>query len=226
MRRTIPLVTDNSQSYTFTRRAMVVGGFQLGLSALMAGRLAYLSLSDRKKYQLASEENRFQLVLVPPRRGWIVDRYGKPIAVNRSDYRIDLIPDQLEDPERVIAQLAQLLELDPEEIVRIREELKVAAGYQPVAVAENIAYEKYAAVTVRLPEMPGVAPLRGFSRFYPDGAAVGHLIGYVGTANKEEYEAEDKNRLLVTPGFKIGKEVLKRPWKNACAEFREQSAWK
>jgi penicillin-binding protein 2 len=210
MRRSIPLVTDNSQSYTFTRRAMVVGGFQLGLSALMAGRLAYLSLSDREKYQLASEENRFQLVLVPPRRGWIVDRFGKPIAVNRSDYRVDLIPDQLEDPERVIPELAQLLELDPEEVARIREELKVAAGYQPVAVAENIAFEKYAAVTVRLPEMPGVAPLRGFSRFYPDGAAVGHLIGYVGTANKEEYEAENKNRLLITPGFKIGKEGLEK----------------
>jgi penicillin-binding protein 2 len=210
MRRAIPLVTENSQSYTFTRRAMVVGGFQLGISALMAGRLAYLSLSDREKYQLASEENRFQLVLVPPRRGWIVDRNGKPIAVNRSDYRVDLIPDQLEDPERIVTQLAQLLELPPEEVERIHEELKVAAGYQPVAVAENIAYEKYAAVTVRLPEMPGVSPLRGFSRFYPDGAAVGHLIGYVGTANKEEYEAEDKNRLLITPGFKIGKEGLEK----------------
>ncbi|HEV2080616.1 MAG TPA: penicillin-binding protein 2 [Allosphingosinicella sp.] len=209
-RRPIPLVTENSQSYTFTRRAMVVGGFQLGLSALMAGRLAYLSLADTEKYKLASEENRFQLVLVPPRRGWIVDRYGKPIAVNRSDYRIDLIPDQLEDEDRVIAQLAQLLELPQEEVDRIREELEVAAGYQPVAVAENIPYEKYAAVTVRLPELPGVAPLRGFSRFYPDGAAVGHLIGYVGTANKEEYEAEGKNRLLVTPGFKIGKEGLEK----------------
>jgi penicillin-binding protein 2 len=210
MRRTIPLVTENNQSFTFTRRAMVVGGFQLGVSALMAGRLAYLSLSDTEKYQLASEENRFQLVLVPPRRGWIVDRYGKPIAVNRSDYRIDLIPDQIKNPEQIIHQLAQLLDLPQEEVERIRDELKVAAGYQPVAVAENIPYEKYAAVTVRLPEMPGVAPLRGFSRFYPDGAAVGHLIGYVGTANKEEYEAEGKNRLLVTPGFKIGKEGLEK----------------
>ncbi|HWH16940.1 MAG TPA: penicillin-binding protein 2, partial [Allosphingosinicella sp.] len=208
-RRGAPLITENSQSYTFTRRGLVMGGFQMGVSALMAGRLAYLSLSDTERYKLLSEENRFQLVLVPPRRGWIVDRYGKPMAVNRSDYRIDLIPDQLEEPGRVIPQLAQLLDLPAEEVERIHKELEQAAGYQPVAVAENLPFEKYAAVTVRLPEMPGVAPLRGFSRYYPDGAAVGHLIGYVGTANKEEYEAE-KNPLLITPGFKIGKEGLEK----------------
>ena len=68
-------------------------------------------------------------------------------------------------------------------------------------------YEKYAAVTVRLPELPGVQPMRGFSRFYPDGPAVGHLIGYVGAASAEEYEKEP-NPLLITPGFKIGKEGL------------------
>jgi penicillin-binding protein 2 len=208
-RRPPPLVTENSQAYTFTRRAMVLGAMQGGIAALLGGRMAYLSIAENERYELASEENRFQLVLVPPRRGWIVDRAGQPIAINRSDYRIDLIPDQLKEPDLIIGQLAQLLELPPEEVVRIRKELEQAAGYQPVPVAENLPFDKYAAVTLRLPEMPGVAPLRGFSRFYPDGAAVGHLVGYVGAANKKEYEQE-KNPLLITPGFKIGKEGLEQ----------------
>ncbi len=210
MKRPIPLVTENSQSFTFARRAFVLGGFQAGIAALLGGRLAYLSLSNTEGYRLASEENRFQLVLVPPRRGWIVDRYGKPIAVNRSDYRVDLIPDQLEDPDRIIAELTQILQLPPEEVERIRKELDAAAGYQPVPVAENLPFEKYAAVTVRQPELPGVAPLRGFSRFYPDGAAVGHLVGYVGIANRKEYEEAGKDALLITPGYKIGKEALEK----------------
>ncbi len=75
--------------------------------------------------------------------------------------------------------------------------------------AENVAYDRYAAVTVRLPELPGVQSTRGFSRFYPTGPAVGHLVGYVGAASAKEYE-EDKNPLLVTPGFKIGKEGLEK----------------
>ncbi len=202
-----PLVTENSQVYTFTRRSFVLGGLQAGVATLLAGRMAYISIAENDRYKLLSEENRVQMVLVPPRRGWIVDRSGRPIAINRSDYRVDLIPDQLKEPERIIPRLAQLLELPLEEVERIQKELDQAAGYQPVAVAENLPFEKYAAVTLRLPEMPGVAPLRGFSRFYPEGAAVGHLVGYVGTANKEEYQKE-KNPLLITPGFKIGKEGL------------------
>lgn len=209
MNRRIPLVTENSQAYTFTRRALVLGGLQGGIAALLAGRMAWLSIAENERYKLLSESNRFQMVLIPPRRGWIVDREGQPIAINRSDYRVDLIPDQLEQPDWIIAQLTKLLQLPPEEVGRIRTELERAAGYQPVPVAENLSFDKYAAVTLRLPELPGVSPTRGFSRFYPDGAAVGQLVGYVGIANKEEYEKE-KNPLLITPGFKIGKDGLEK----------------
>jgi penicillin-binding protein 2 len=209
-RRAGPAITESSQLFTFTRRAMVLGGFQGLLGAALAGRMAYISIAENERYKLASESNRVQLRLIPPRRGWIVDRAGQPIAINRSDFRIDLIPDRLKDPDRVIAELTRLLDLSPDEVDRIREELKRAAGYQPVPVAENLPFEKYAAVTIRQPELPGVAPLRAFSRFYPDGAAVAHLVGYVGTPNKEEYEKEGKAPLLITPGFKIGKEGIEK----------------
>jgi penicillin-binding protein 2 len=77
-----------------------------------------------------------------------------------------------------------------------------------VPVAENLSYDQYAALTLRQMELPGASPLRSFSRHYPEGAAVGHLIGYVGTPNREEYLAAEKDPLMITPGFKIGKEGL------------------
>lgn len=209
-RRNRPVVTEGSQLLSFTRRAMVVGGFQGLLGAALAARMGYISIAENERYKLLSESNRVQLRLIPPRRGWIVDRAGQPIAINRSDFRVDLIPDRLKDPDRIIAELTRLLELPADEVERIREGLKHAAGYQPVPVAENLPFEKYAAVTIRQPELPGVAPLRAFSRFYPDGAAVAHLVGYVGTPNKEEYEKEGKAPLLITPGFKIGKEGVEK----------------
>jgi penicillin-binding protein 2 len=79
-----------------------------------------------------------------------------------------------------------------------------------VQVAENVTDEQYASITVRLPDLPGVQATRGFSRFYPDGPAVAHLVGYVGSANAKEYAAEDKNPLLLIPGFKIGKQGLEK----------------
>ena len=199
--------TSVHQSLAFSRRMMLFGGAQTAIGGLLIGRLGWLAIAENEKYTLESESNRVQLIIVPPRRGWIVDRRGKPIAINRSDFRVDLIPEQLEDPEQELRMLATLLELDADEIDRILKDIRAARGYQPVQIAENIPFENYAAVTVRLPELPGVQPMRGFSRFYPAGPAVGHLVGYVGAASAEEYEKE-KNPLLITPGFKIGKEGL------------------
>ena len=202
--------TAAHQSMTFSRRMMLVGGAQAAFGGVLVARLGYLSIAQSEHYQLLSESNRVQLIIVPPRRGWIVDRAGKPIAINRSDFRVDIIPEQIKYPTQTLKTLADLLKLTPDDVDRIIREFKASRGYQPVQIAENVPYDQYAAVTVRLPEMPGVQPMRGFSRYYPTGPAVGHLVGYVGSANAKEHEAEDKNPLLVTPGFKIGKEGLEK----------------
>ena len=143
---------------------------QVGVAAMLAGRMGYIAIAQNARYTEMSEENRVQMRLIPPRRGWIVDRYGNPIAINRGDVRIDLIPDLLQDKDRVIAELARILALPPEEVQRIHEDLRNASGYQPVAVAEHVPPDKYFAVSVRQPELPGVAPLRAFTRYYPEGA--------------------------------------------------------
>ena len=201
--------TAAHQSITFSRRMMLLGGAQALFGGALVARLGYLSVAQNQHYRLLSESNRVQLIIVPPRRGWIVDRNNKPIAINRSDFRVDIIPQQLENPTQTLRLLTQLMKLSPDDVDRIIKELKEARGYQPVQVAENVPYDQYAAVTVRLPELPGVQPMRGFSRFYPAGPAVAHLVGYVGSASAKDYEKE-KNPLLITPGFKIGKEGLER----------------
>ena len=202
-------VTEASLSFTFTRRAMVLGAVQGGIGALLAGRMAWISVAENEKYTLASESNRVNLTLVPPRRGWIIDRHGRPLAKNRTDFRVDIIPDRLRDKDTVIGTLARLLALAPEDGERIREDLEKAAGFQPVQVSDKLSYEQFAAVSVRLPDLPGVAPAQGYSRDYPAGPSVGHLLGFVGVASAKDYE-ERRDPLLITPGFKIGKDGLER----------------
>jgi penicillin-binding protein 2 len=188
---------------------VLFGGAQAAVGTALVARLGWLAVAENDKYQLMSENNRVQLIVVPPRRGWMVDRYGKPIAINRSDFRVDIIPQQLKNPEPTLKLLAQLMKLDADDMDRILKDLKQGHGFQPVQVAESVPYEDYAAVTVRLPELPGVQATRGFSRYYPAGPAVAHLVGYVGTPTAEDYE-KTKDPLYLTPGFKIGKQGLER----------------
>jgi cell division protein FtsI/penicillin-binding protein 2 len=85
-------ITPVHQSLTFSRRMVLLGGVQAVVGTVLVGRLGYLAVAQNQKYQLLSESNRVQLIPVPPRRGWIIDRNGKPIAINRSSFRVDIIP--------------------------------------------------------------------------------------------------------------------------------------
>ena len=203
-------ITTAHQSITFSRRMMLLGGAQAAIGGLLVGRMGWLAIAQNEKYQLLSESNRVQLIPVPPRRGWIIDRNGKPIAINKASFRVDLIPQQIVNGQQVIAELQRLMNLPPDEVERITRELSQSRGFQPVSVADNVPYEQYAAITVRLPDLPGVAASQGFTRFYPGGSTVGQLVGYVGAASAAEYEKEKKNPLLLIPGVKIGKEGLEQ----------------
>lgn len=207
-------MTEQALAHGFSRRAIVLGGGQLAVGALLAGRMAWLAIAEKDRYDKLAESNRVQSQLILPRRGWIVDRNGRPIAINRTNFRVDLIPDRLQDPDRIIDELRALLDLPDEDVERIKEALDRSPGYQPVPVAEDVPYERFAAVSVRQPDLPGVAPSSGYARAYPAGAAVGHLVGYVGPASIEDYQ-RSRDPLLITPGFKTGKEGLEKvmePW--------------
>lgn len=198
---------------TFDRRSIVIGGLQLSVGVLLAARMSWLAIFQNEKYKLDSESNRVNLTLSPPRRGWILDRNGAPLASNRTDFRVDIIPERLVDPDRTITALGSLLKLTDIEVRDLKDRLDKARGFQSVEAAAGLDWERFAAISVHLPDLPGVVPHRGFSRYYPTGPSVGHLIGYVGTASAEDYE-KDRNPLLITPGFKIGKDGLEKQFES------------
>lgn len=202
-------ISSGTLRNSFDRRSFVMGSIQNGLSVLLATRMAYIAVAENEKYSVEAESNRVNLSLIPPRRGWILDRHGAPLASNRSDFRVDLVPERMRDPDGELAMLGSLLQLTPLQLQDIKDKMTRSRGFQPVEVASGIDWNRFAAVSVRLPELPGVVPQRGFTRYYPTGPAVGHLIGFVGAASAEEYQAEH-DPLLVTPGYKIGKDGLEK----------------
>jgi penicillin-binding protein 2 len=176
---------------------------------LLATRMGYLAIAENAKYTSESESNRVNLSLTPPRRGLILDRHGTPLAANRADFRIDLIPQRLADPDKELAELGKLLTLDAVAMQDLTDKIAKAHGFAPVEVGARLDLDRFSAVSVRLPDLPGIVADRGFSRWYPTNCSVAHLIGYVGPASAEEYD-KSRDPLLITPGYKVGKDGLEK----------------
>src|SRR5512139_1696354 len=119
--------TTSSLAQSFERRTFIVGAIQGSVGLLLAARMGYIAVAENEKYEMEAESNRVNLSLIPPRRGWILDRNGSPLASNRADFRVDVIPDRLQDPARELAELARLLNFTPVELQDLRDKIDKAA---------------------------------------------------------------------------------------------------
>ena len=203
------LVSSATLKNSFDRRSFVLGAVQGGVGVLLAARMGYLAIFENSKYELQAESNRVNLTLIPPRRGAFLDRNNKQLASNRVEFRIDIIPERLAVKDGTVATLSRLLGFDAVQVQDLQDKLEKAHGYQPIEVIAGLEPKDYDKVLVRLPDLQGVVAHQAYTRWYPTGPSVAHLIGYVGPASAKEYEKE-RNPLLVTPGFKIGKDGLEK----------------
>lgn len=192
---------------TLTRRAFILGGLQLAGFSVLAGRLWYLQVTQRDKYQVLAEENRIQTRLLAPPRGQILDRHGQSIAGNVQNFEATVIPEQVDDLSLLLHRLSQLLPIEPAEQQRILREAKRARAFAPILIRDNLSWDEVAALELHAPELPGLSIESGEVRAYPFAEQAAHIIGYVGAVSeKEQQEAADSDdKILALPGFRIGK---------------------
>ncbi len=205
----IPLNRSSVQQLLFHRRALLLGGLQLGAAAVLAGRMAWLALARGESYRLASEENRVDLRLIPPRRGLLVDATGLPLAENRPAYAVELTPSLADDLEATLDRIAEVVPLTPEERAGILAEARTRRGSGTLLVASDIGWEAYAAFNLKLADLAGVQPIRTYERYYPGGEGFAHALGYVGRPSRQQY-LDTRNPLYLFPGFRLGKDGLER----------------
>ncbi|MEE2944252.1 MAG: penicillin-binding protein 2 [Pseudomonadota bacterium] len=189
-----------------SRRALLLGGAQLGFMGLLGLRMRYLQVDQADEFRLLAEENRINVRLIPPARGEIYDRNGVTIAANEPSYRITIVREDAGDVGEVIGRLSTLIELDDTALNRAMTEMKRSPPFLPVTVAERISWEEMSRVAVNAPALPGVTPEVGLSRVYPYGADFAHVVGYVGPVSDYDLsKIEDPDQLLLIPRFQIGK---------------------
>jgi penicillin-binding protein 2 len=80
-----------------TRRAAILAVGQSVLLAALAGRMYQLQILESDRYKVLADENRFNLQLIAPTRGRILDRFGIPLADNHRNYRLVIVPEQAGD---------------------------------------------------------------------------------------------------------------------------------
>lgn len=200
---------DPARRIGFSRRALLLGGGMAATGGLLAARLAWLAVLEGERFSLKAEGNRVQNRLIPPRRGWIVDRHGKPIAMNRPDYRLELRPAEIDNLDATLLAVRGVIDLSPDDELRVRDDVATQPRFMPVVVRQGLSWAEFSACNVRLAAVPGVAAVRSFQRHYPQADHCAHLIGYVGAPTPEQYRAE-RDPLLIYPGFRVGKDGIER----------------
>ena len=86
-----------------SRRALVVGGLQLGFVGALGMRMRYMQVDQADEFRLLAEENRVNIRLIAPSRGELFDRNGIPLARNVPSYRLVMVrEDAGEQGERVL----------------------------------------------------------------------------------------------------------------------------
>ena len=204
MRRTPKDVIDSAR--TISRRAMVVGGVQLGIVGALGMRLQTLQVEQADQFRLLADENRINMRLLPPARGLIFDRNGVAIADNEQNYRVVMVREDAGDVGEVLARLTELVKIAPEDLTRAMEEMHRRSPFVPVTITDRLSWEDVARININTPALPGISAEVGLSRVYPWGADMAHVVGYVGPVSDYDLSRlDDQDPLLQIPKFQIGK---------------------
>jgi penicillin-binding protein 2 len=201
---------DSERGRLFSRRAVLIGGAQVGLFSLLAARLYYLQVIEGEKYRTLAEENRINLRLIAPPRGQILDRTGTPIAINEQNYRAVLLPEQVDDLDPLLDKLGAYVPLDDADRKRIARDFQNSSNLNAVLVRDNLSWDQVAQISLHMLDLPGADIDMGEVRSYPYGDITSHLLGYVGTVSANEENEEEDEDILAIPGFRVGKSGVEK----------------
>jgi len=189
------------QYRVFSRRAAILVGGKAALLSALIGRMYYLQVIEADRYQLMAEENRINLRLLTPSRGQIFDRFGVPLAINQQNYQVLIKSENNPDIEKTLTHLGRLIPISANDRKRILKDVSRKRKFVPVLVREYLEWEDVARIEVNAPDLPGITIESGSLRFYPQGEAAFHALGYVGAVSPKHKTGD---RLLELPGFKVG----------------------
>src|SRR5688572_24025046 len=79
------------------------------LASLLLSRLAYLQISQFKRYETLSFKNQMSIIPITPPRGIILDKNGIVLAENTPVYALEITPEHVKNMPLTLKKLQALL---------------------------------------------------------------------------------------------------------------------
>ncbi len=163
---------------TYNKKKMLVV-FVCAVAVILGlvGRLFYLMVFDAEYYQKKAEDLHERERKIKAARGEIVDVNGTVLATNKTVCTISVIHSQITDPDRVVAELSKILEMDEEEV---RKRVEKVSSMERIKT--NV--EKETGDAIRNLELDGVKVDEDFRRYYPYNELASKVLGFTGGDNQ------------------------------------------
>ena len=172
----------------------------LGLCSIsLVGRAAYVQLVNSDFYQREGNERFVRDIEIPTSRGMITDRNGEPVAVSSPVESIWCDPQELlKTPDR-LPELARAL---GEPLDTLTSRISQRAEKEFYYLKRRINPDE--AKKILAHGVPGVYSKREFRRFYPQGEAMAHVLGFtnIDDRGQEGVELAFDEWLRGSPGEK------------------------
>jgi cell division protein FtsI (penicillin-binding protein 3) len=139
----------------------------------LAGRLAYLQLYRHADLAQMAERQYSRAVVLPARRGPILDRHGTPLATSSPAESLFVHPRAVGDPVRVATRLAPVVQLREGDL-----HAALTSGRPFVWVRRRLPPAQ--ADQVRALREPGLGLVPEPMRLYPNRELAAHVIGFEG----------------------------------------------
>ncbi|MCU7918001.1 MAG: penicillin-binding protein 2 [Candidatus Thiodiazotropha sp. (ex Dulcina madagascariensis)] len=200
------------ESQLFLGRVIVSGMLVILLLGILIGRLFYLQVENHDHFTTLSQDNRVKLEPLPPTRGLIFDRHGTILAQNLPAYSLEIIPEKAGDPDAVIRQLGEIIDIDEEDIIRFRRLRKQYRRFDSIPIRVRLKDEEVARIAVNRHRFSGVDVEATLLRDYPQAMHTAHLLGYVGRIDERELQIIDTSNYSGT-SF-IGKNGVEKSYES------------
>ena len=194
------------------RRGRIASWALAGMFLLLLAAFFRTQIVENSRYALQSEENRLREVPLPAPRGIIYDRHNQVIAENVPGYSVSLLSPSADSLRASLQRLGTIIPLNQDEIDLAVKRYRRAPN-RPTVVLSDASFDVVSVLEERRIEFPGLVIQSAPKRYYPDGAAVGSFVGYVGEITENEL-ASPRYRGYKA-GQQVGKAGLEREYEDA-----------